>query len=855
MIVKDKVLIVDDSEIDRITLRKILDDDYEIVEAKNGQQALDILDAQTQKDTIAAVLLDLVMPELSGYQFMQEYQKIETYRRIPVIVATVEGDTVTERECLELGAWDFVSKPYDPMVIRFRLKNAIERSQQQLSKELKYRADYDTLTGIYNKTKFFEATRAILNQNPNETFAFIRIDVAKFQLVNSFFGVYEGDSLLRYIAGEILKFAGESTQISFGRVEADIFCICMPYRNEQMLVEFVRYFRMRIGQYNLEYDIVPTFGIYVIEDRELSIDSMYDRANLAAKKCKGNYIRNYAFYTSDMSEELVKEQRIVNSMKSALDGDEFVLYLQPKYGLQENTIEGAEVLVRWLSPSRGMVSPGEFIPIFERNGFITKLDYYVWEKTCQLIAKWLKEGRNPEPVSVNISRVSLYNPRLVEIICGLVEKYQISPRLLQLELTESAYTNNPQAIREMMEKFQKAGFSILMDDFGSGYSSLNVLKDIAVDILKIDMKFLSDTDKQGRSENILASVVRMAKWLNMPVVAEGVERREQVDFLRSIGCEYVQGYYFAKPMPVQEYEELAFKNEGEQGKADERTELNADNMWTSTSLMEILFSDMLQAVAVYEYEDDTENLEVIRVNRAYYDLLGCSDVNHAQQNLLSSLNDEGRDIFRSAFRELADNRQMVECEYTRRLESGEWIWIRLRLKYINKVGKKHVIYGTLEDITKQKEIDCELQKYRIALAENAKEEKTILVVDDMEVNRMSLRCIFEESYRVVEAENGQEALDFLTGHPGEVDIILLDLMMPLMDGTEFLERKHEDEAIADIPVIIITSDDTTKRQVQSLELGADDYIVKPFVPEIAIRRVHNVLEAQQRLKHTLKKLV
>lgn len=855
MRVKDKVLIVDDAEIDRITLRKILDDDYEIVEAKNGQQALDILDTQTQKDTIAAILLDLVMPELSGYQFMQEYQKIETYRRIPVIVATVEGDTVTERECLELGAWDFISKPYDPMVIRFRVKNAIERSQQQLSKELKYRADYDTLTGIYNKTKFFEATRAILNQNPNETFAFVRIDVAKFQLVNSFFGVYEGDNLLRYIAGEILKFAGESILISFGRVEADIFCICMPYRNEQMLVEFVRYFRMRIGQYNLEYDIVPTFGIYVIDDRELSIDSMYDRANLAAKKCKGNYIRNYAFYTSDMSEELVKEQRIVNSMKSALDGNEFVLYLQPKYGLQENTIEGAEVLVRWLSPSRGMVSPGEFIPIFERNGFITKLDYYVWEKTCQLIAKWLEEGRNPEPVSVNISRVSLYNPRLVEIICGLVEKYQISPHLLQLELTESAYTNNPQAIREMMEKFQKAGFSILMDDFGSGYSSLNVLKDIAVDILKIDMKFLSDTDKQGRSENILASVVRMAKWLNMPVVAEGVERREQVDFLRSIGCEYVQGYYFAKPMPVNEYEELAFKNDGEQGKADERIELNADNMWTSTSLMEVLFSDMLQAVAVYEYEDDTENLEVIRVNRAYYDLLGCSDVNHAQQNLLSSTNDEGRDIFLSAFRELADNRQMVECEYTRRLESGEWIWIRLRLKYINKVGKKHVIYGTLEDITKQKEIDRELQKYRMALAENAKEEKTILVVDDMEVNRMSLRCIFEETYRVVEAENGQEALDILAGHSGEVDIILLDLMMPLMDGTEFLKRKHEDEAIADIPVIIITSDDTTKRQVQSLELGADDYIVKPFVPEIAIRRVHNVLEAQQRLKHTLKKLV
>lgn len=203
-----------------------------------------------------------------------------------------------------------------------------------------------------------------------------------------------------------------------------------------------------------------------------------------------------------------------------------------------------------------MISPGEFIPIFERNGFITKLDYYVWEKTCKLLAGWIAEGKKPSPVSVNISRVSLYNPRLVEAICGLTDRYHIPRELLELELTESAYTTNPKAIKETMERLQKEGFSILMDDFGSGYSSLNVLKDIAVDVLKIDMKFLSDTDQEGRSQNILASVVRMAKWLNLPVIAEGVERREQVDFLHSVGCEYVQGFYFARPMPVSDYEKL-----------------------------------------------------------------------------------------------------------------------------------------------------------------------------------------------------------------------------------------------------------------------------------------------------------
>lgn len=850
---KDKVLIVDDAEIDRIALGKILDDDYEIIEAKNGQEALDILHAQTEQDSIAAVLLDLVMPELSGYQFMQEYQKIETYRRIPVIIATVDGDLATERECLELGAWDFVCKPYDPMVIRFRLKNAIERSQQQLSKELKYRAAYDTLTGIYNKTKFFEQTQILLEKNPKEQFVFIRLDVAKFQLVNTFFGVKEGDRLLCYVADGMRCFAGESTHISYGRIEADIFGICMPYQGEQTLLEFIRYVRMHIGQYNLEYDIVPTIGIYVITNRELTVDGMYDRANLAAKKCKGNYIRNYAFYTEEMSEEIVKEQRIVNSMRSALEGDEFILYLQPKYGLQDNSIEGAEVLVRWLSPSRGLVSPGEFIPVFERNGFITKLDFYVWEKTCQLLAKWIKEGKRPEPVSVNISRVSLHNPRLVETICGLVEKYQIPPRLLQLELTESAYTNNPQAIREMMERFQEAGFSILMDDFGSGYSSLNVLKDIAVDILKIDMKFLSDTDKQGRSENILASVVRMAKWLDMPVVAEGVERREQVDFLRSIGCEYVQGYYFAKPMSVADYEELAFERAGEYEEKDIHGEWNADSLWTSTSQMEILFSNMLQAVAVYEYEDTTENMEIIRVNNAYYELFGYSDINDAQKSVFASVDAEGRKTLKTAFRELVKSKAMVDCEFMRRVESGKWIWIQLKLKYINQVGKQHVIFGTLTDVTEQKAIDRELQKYRMAFATNPQEEKTILVVDDVEVNRVSLRCIFEEQYRVEEAENGKEALAYLKEHPGMVDVILLDLMMPVMDGTEFLEHKQNDVQISGIPVIIITSDDTTRRQVQAMELGADDYIVKPFIPEIATRRVQNVLEAKRKLEQTLKK--
>ena len=601
---RDKVLIVDDSELDRIALKKMLKDAYEIVEAVDGAGALRILESQKEFDAISAIILDLVMPQMDGFEFLREYRKVDSYRRIPVIVASVERDVKTEKACLALGARDFIGKPYDPQIVRFRVENAVRSSEQQLSRELRYRADYDMLTGIYNKTHFFEATRVLLKRHPEETYAFLRLDIEKFQLVNSFFGSSSGDGLLQYIAKEIRKFAGDTEQIAYGRIEADIFGICMPYRGEETMLELVRYMRMRLGQYQLAFDVVPAIGIYVIRERDLSVDAMYDRANLAAKQCKGNYIENYAFYVDEMREDIVREQQIVNHMRHALDEEEFVLYLQPKYSLQDNRICGAEVLVRWAKPEGGMISPGEFIPIFERNGFITKLDYYVWEKTCKLLAGWIAEGKKPSPVSVNISRVSLYNPRLVEAICGLTDRYHIPRELLELELTESAYTTNPKAIKETMERLQKEGFSILMDDFGSGYSSLNVLKDIAVDVLKIDMKFLSDTDQEGRSQNILASVVRMAKWLNLPVIAEGVERREQVDFLHSVGCEYVQGFYFARPMPVSDYEKLVSEKKDELQEKYQKDEIGRDMLWNATSQMGSVFSGMMEPAVIYEYEKE-----------------------------------------------------------------------------------------------------------------------------------------------------------------------------------------------------------------------------------------------------------
>ena len=843
---KNVILIVDDAEVNRVALRKILKDTYHILEASDGKEALEIL--SEHKEQISAIVLDLIMPGMSGYDFLQLYHSSEKYKNIPVVIATVDNHPKTEEECLELGAWDFISKPYNPRVICFRIKNVIDRSQLQISKELRYRAEYDVLTDIFNKQKFFSETQELLERDTKGKYAIISIDIDKFKLINAFFGLKEGDKLLQYISGYLKDKLIGIDNVTYGRIEGDIFCACIPYEKKKEIVAFIDGIREALSEYPLDFDIVSSYGIYLVENRKQLINHMYDKASIAAKRCKGSYIKNYEFYTEDMSENIMKEQRIVNSMKLALDNEHFVLFLQPKYALNSNCLDGAEVLIRWKDPEKGMISPGEFIPVFESNGFITKLDFYVWDKTCQLIRKWLDEGKNPYPVSVNISRVSLYNPNLVSIICGLVEKYDIPTELLQLELTESAYTSNPTAILHMMEELQQKGFRILMDDFGSGYSSLNVLKDIAVDILKIDMKFLSDTDKQGRSENILASVVRMAKWLNMPVVAEGVERKEQVLFLRSIGCEYVQGYYFARPMPVEEYEALAFSGSTHFVDNIENIGGEGDDLWNSTSQMEILFSNMQQAVAIYEFEGN--HVEVIRVNDAYYDLFGHQDLEH--NSIKWALDEKNYATFINAFRQVEGKEEIINCELERKTELNGTIWVNVALKYVNKVGKKSVVLGTITDNTVQRELDKELKKYRAAISAVESSSDTVLIVDDIQLNRATLRSIFKNNFRVLEAENGKRAIEVLEENKYQVDIILLDLVMPEMDGLEFLAIKKENPDMSAIPVIIITAEEGKDKQIETINMGADDYVIKPFIPEVVMRRVSNVLNSNKRYREILK---
>lgn len=424
--------------------------------------------------------------------------------------------------------------------------------------ELLYRASYDEMTGVYNKRTFYRKARELMIANPDKDFKLLRMNVARFKVINELLGENEGDKLLKDI-GSFLQTVNLPYFVA-GRLYSDHFVIC--FSADDHTVERIMYsLRYIASSFNLRHRTVLNFGLYHVDDIHIPVSAMCDRANIALSRAKKDITNPYCEYDDEMRRLMVVEQEILNVLDKALNEKEFLVYLQPKYEIKGETLIGAEALVRWKHYETNMygeqvsrfISPGDFVPVFERNGLIYDLDKYIWEETCRLLWQWQREGLDVKPISVNVSRVDLYDPGLVDFFIDLRRRYDIPNELLELELTESAYTNDPLQIIQVTDKLKDAGFAILMDDFGSGYSSLNMLKDVHVDVLKLDMGFLDSSDQSGRGGNILNAVVGMAHNLNLQIIAEGVENKEQVEFLRSIGCYMVQGYYYSKPLPAEEY--------------------------------------------------------------------------------------------------------------------------------------------------------------------------------------------------------------------------------------------------------------------------------------------------------------
>lgn len=546
-----KILVVDDLEMNRQTLINLLEDEYEIMTANDGKQAISLLSRyQTE---ISLVLLDIMMPILDGYDVLREVKKIDILSKIPIIVMTQMNDSEVELEALSLGAADFISRPFIPEIVKQRIRNMIYMNEVSAMVDI---VTKDNLTGLYNKDTFYRKAYDLLWEDTDTSYDLIALDVERFKMINDTYGIWEGDKLLRYIADRLLELSRDRDALC-ARISGDQFMILQP-RSKENVEYLVEFLKKEMDSYPLDMKISIKMGIYEVEDLKIPIVVMCDRACLAAAETKGKYDQVFSYYDDSIRKRLLLEQQITNEMKRALEKQQFQMYLQPKYDLKNNQIAGAEALVRWIHPERGFMSPADFIPLFEKNGFITEMDNYIWQQACDFISRRLENGKKCVPISVNLSRRDIYKTNLAEALAFMIQHHNFHPEYLHLEITETAYTENPEQLIEVIAKLKNFGCIIEMDDFGSGYSSLNMLSALPIDILKLDMKFMqSDLERRtGDKSNIIYFIINLAKNMNLSVVAEGVETPEQVEMLKEMSCDFAQGYYYAKPMTVKEFEEL-----------------------------------------------------------------------------------------------------------------------------------------------------------------------------------------------------------------------------------------------------------------------------------------------------------
>lgn len=414
---------------------------------------------------------------------------------------------------------------------------------------------YDSLTGLYSKVYFFKKVEDYIKVNPDEKLILWTSDIQGLKIINERYGMDAGDDVIVTFAKELFDFPGF---IFGGRIEGDKFSMLL--RDEELDVEKIN---TEIVTKNRQIFSVPNIvikhGIYhITEGCELSAQGMYDRSMLAILNIKGKYAINVAEYDDDLRKDLIVNRQVMEDADKALSERQFQIYYQPKHNIIMSKTGGAEALVRWIHPELGFMNPGVFIPLFEKNGFITKLDYYIWEEVCKSVSEWNKKGFASVPVSVNVSRRDFENPNLADDIINLVDKYGIDHSLFHIEVTESAYSDNPKMIENTIRKLHDNGFVIELDDFGTGYSSMTALSSLDLDIMKLDMSIIQN-DIPGTEKNVLEFSMQLAKMMKLKTVAEGVETDEQAERIRSLGGDYIQGYLYSKPLPKHQFEEYLAK--------------------------------------------------------------------------------------------------------------------------------------------------------------------------------------------------------------------------------------------------------------------------------------------------------
>ncbi|MDO5111416.1 MAG: EAL domain-containing protein [Clostridia bacterium] len=682
-------------------------------------------------------------------------------------------------------------------------QKAQEEKARLVNDQIRYRLEHDELTGLLNRDGFCGHTEKMLNAFPGRPHMLVYFNISRFSVINDLLGTATGNRILQECARRFKK-AVQGIGIC-GRLESDHFVICCPksYFSVETMLELVRQGFNEIG---ISDRIIMNFGIYEIDDPNLPVAQMCERANLALAMAKGNHLVPYAYYDEKLRNSIIAEQEIASEMEAALEERQFLVYLQPVHSLSDGEPIGAEALVRWKHPNRGMIPPQIFIQIFEKSGFIARLDHYVWEEACKILKSWRETGKRMLPISVNLSRRSIYNVNLADELKALLAHYGVDPAYFKLEVTETAYTDNPEQLYETVKLLREEGFTIMMDDFGSGYSSLNMLKELPVDVLKIDMKFLEGFETSSRAGSIVAAILRMSRWLNIPVVAEGVETTEQIMFLHSIGCDQIQGYYFAKPMAVQAFDAYVedYKKLHIVPKHMIKKEFQSNDFLGGNAAVDALMESLDIGVSIVELSGD--RLELIRVNQGYYNLFGHSlhTSGVISKNIWEKVNRDDINREKKLFSKAIETRQIqkgvIRCYHS----DGRLLWTECTFAFLGGTEDSAVFCVTYVDATRRRKLELQYETALAqveALTKNMQEEKASVSSNALEKERD--HEIFQQTYEILLEDSDALLFDYdvntdtmhvsFSDESGDRTTKTITDFRPYTEGTAFLHTDYKEQ--------------------------------------------------------------
>ena len=689
---KDKVLVVGHNPFDEKILTDILSPYVEVI-ISNAEDTI-IEQLQDKDDVISTAIFNFeVAPEL-----LKAIRMIPVLEDFPILVSTLHGSAQIENELLEYGVVDFLKQPFDARRVINRVKTCIKLFN---ANKIIFELERDELTGLFTRKAFLRRAEKVRAENPKKKFAVLAFDFDNFKSSNTLYGEAKCNEFLAYTAKRLKGLIPHSI---VGRYGGDQYILFFAFDGDNVDVERIKYLTKSIlDSAPIPHQIVKC-GINSPISHELPFVVCCDRAFLAIQQIKGIYGKDIAFFENDLQKQLLDEQHISETMEAALENGEFKVYYQPKHETITGKIVGAEALVRWIHPEYGFMSPGQFIPLFEKNGFITKLDNFILEQVCKDIKRWKEKGYTFVPVSVNVSRRDFLEEGCIDKQIQIIDSYGIDHAYVHMEVTESLYSENTEIIISQLKKVQELGFMIEMDDFGSGYSSLGLLSSFPLNILKLDISFVRNFRE---NEIVIENIIKMAHRLGLLTVAEGAETNEQVATLKTLGCDFIQGFYFSKPLPIEEYEkyinDAKILNGGKKVQTADLEELE----WHYSDNLLIAANEVAEAVpgGFFSYHADGE-LEIISFNKELMEMYGCKTAEEFREYTGNSFKgivypDDFDYVQKSINSQIKEDNDLDYVEYRIKAKDGTVKYIKDYGRFVKTKKYGDIFYVFVNDVTEE----------------------------------------------------------------------------------------------------------------------------------------------------------